>query len=164
MYSPLTPTLCPRGEGAFLFPWGKANSSADPDQDVVLAHPLARRDVDSADHAGAWGADLVLHLHGFQDEQALARAHLLTRLDQHRDDNPGHGADNIHLALCLSSGLTLAGPPGAFVLDLYSVALPAQGHEADVLTALDKDLVRLGTHEERVVESAVNAVQVDINR
>ena len=47
-------------------------------------------DVDLGDHAVAAGAQLVLHLHRFDDDERLTGGDRIAGLDEHADDFAGH--------------------------------------------------------------------------
>ena len=57
---------------------------------LISRHTRARRDMHLSDHAITLGADDVLHLHGFDDGDALAAFHFLAGFCVDRDHKPRH--------------------------------------------------------------------------
>src|SRR5690606_13644594 len=70
----------------------------DHHDDVAAAHRVAGGDFDLGDRAGDVCVDLVLHLHGFQHHDALARLDGLADLDEHLDDGALHGNGDLSVA------------------------------------------------------------------
>jgi hypothetical protein len=58
-------------------------------------HLIAFLDVNMRDDAVAFGGDLVLHLHGFDDHDALTLFHLVAGFGQHRDDSAIHRGEEL---------------------------------------------------------------------
>src|SRR6186997_2028227 len=69
---------------------GKAPVSLQLEQRVSRIHRLARLDVDLGHRAFVLGADLVLHLHGFEHKDTLAGVDFLALLHEEGDDAARH--------------------------------------------------------------------------
>ena len=57
-------------------------------------------------------ANLILHFHGFDDQQALARFDYVAHMREETNDFPGHGRDDLLAALGFDGAVT-ASVPGA---------------------------------------------------
>src|SRR5918912_1307258 len=93
---------------------GSLLQRADRDELGVLVDLVALADVEGQDLAVARGADLVLHLHGREDDQPLAALDDRAGLDLGPDDLAGHGRPDDRLA----------GLDGRLALDVGQAALP----------------------------------------
>ena len=65
---------------------------ADDAQNVAGVDSSALGNCNGGNGAGAGSEDLVLHLHGLEDEQQIAFLDGLTGGDLHIEDGAGHGA------------------------------------------------------------------------
>lgn len=65
-------------------------------QHLTLLDRLPDCHLDPPDHAGRFGQDLVLHLHGFEDDQRLAGANRLIGGVGDGDDGGGEGSLDFH--------------------------------------------------------------------
>src|SRR5262245_4415087 len=61
--------------------------SADHEEEVADLDAGARADRNLVHRAVPWRPELVLHLHGLDDEQLLALGHRIARGDRDRDDD-----------------------------------------------------------------------------
>src|SRR2546425_773413 len=104
--------------------------------------PPARRRGGLAPHlgprAGGRRADLVLHLHGLDEEGALAALARGARLDQHGDDLAGHRRPD--LARAVDRRRPLMAPPGALVEEAEAMGPASDGHLELVAPAGDAHL------------------------
>src|SRR5690606_33656449 len=99
------------------------------DQHGPLLHRLAGLDQDAGDDARCLRTELVLHLHGLHDDDALAGLDGLARLDLHADDEAGHGgADRFGPGRRCGGGRGGAEGVGAFVGDLDVEGAAVQLH------------------------------------
>ena len=81
----------PRRGGAFLYRLWK---SGDNHQGCAGVHVGALGSQDLGNGAGLGGHDLVLHLHGFQDQQDLTLLDSLAFLNIDLQNGAGHGGGN----------------------------------------------------------------------
>ncbi|TMA99221.1 MAG: hypothetical protein E6J57_09815 [Deltaproteobacteria bacterium] len=82
--------------------------------------------------------DLVLHLHGLDDEEALAALDPGARLGQHGDHLAGHGRP--HLARAVDRRGPLVAQPGALVEEAEAMGPAPDGHLELVAPAADAHL------------------------
>jgi hypothetical protein len=87
-------------------------------------------------------ADFVLHLHGFDDQEALTRFHMLTRRYQHTYNFSSHGRSNL-LAPREIDFSPAASAPGAGVLNIHAIFASASVQQEESVCK------RFHTHLER---------------
>src|ERR1017187_2702969 len=106
---------------------------------------------DGDDSAGAVGLQFVLHLHGFDHHDALARDYRVAGGDQHADHFAGHGAEDRLHGVAAGTG-SLAGP-AARVADIERETVAFDGddeaggrffHKGVVAAAIEEDGVDAG--------------------
>src|SRR6185295_6410980 len=66
----------------------------DHEEDVTRRNSGARNRFNRRDAPGTGSLHLILHFHGFHDDQAFAGRHLLAGLNQYTDHASGHGSGN----------------------------------------------------------------------
>ena len=71
---------------------------------------LAFYDVKALDRAAFWRANFVLHFHGFDNQEALARFDLVSCLDEDTHDLARHGSEDLLAALGFECTVPTAAP------------------------------------------------------
>ena len=71
---------------------------------------LAFFDVKALDRAAFWRANFVLHFHGFDNQEALARFDSVPCLDENTDDLARHGSEDLLAALGFACTVPTAAP------------------------------------------------------
>ena len=102
------------------WPTPRSNSLADDDYDVAGADRVAGLHLDLGDGARGFGGDVVLHLHGLEDADRLARLHRVAHGHEHLDDGALHGDGHVPPlpapprppAVATAGAGPRAGPPG----------------------------------------------------
>src|SRR6266478_4179313 len=116
----------------------RALGLVDARQQLAGLDGLARLDPYVSHRARPRRGDLVLHLHGFNDEEALAALDPGARLDQHGDHLAGHGRP--HLVRAVDCRGTLVAQPGALVEEAEAMGPAPDGHLELVAPAGDAHL------------------------
>jgi hypothetical protein len=89
----------------------------DPSEDVAGVDGLAFFGLDALDLAFFRRANFVLHFHGFDNNETLARFDFVADLHEETDDFAGHGSDDL-LAAFGFEGALFSATPGARIADI----------------------------------------------
>jgi len=107
-------------------------------------------DEDALDGAGLGGADFVLHLHGFDDEQALTGFDFVASGDENANDFAGHGRGDLLSAFGFKDAAALAAPDARVLNDhgeFFAVGLDV---EPATRFGLDANFEGLAVEKNRV--------------
>src|ERR1039458_7938866 len=107
---------------------------------------------DRDDSAGAVGLQFVLHLHGFDHHDALARDYRVAGGDQHADHFAGHGAEDRLHGVAAGTG-SLAGP-AARVADIERETVAFDGDDEAGGRFFHTDVVAAAIEEDGVAAGA----------
>lgn len=132
------------------------------EQRISHIHRLAGLDVDLRHRAVVLGPDLVLHLHGFEDEDALAGGDFLAFLDEEGDDATGHvGLHGLAAAAALATA-GLGGQVRERVRHFDGTGAVDGAHPPGVLAVPADGHLVLGAVETQAVQAGAGGLGVDL--